>query len=192
MFFRKMQKELDKEIINGGTDESADGVIKVRVTSREQIYSSYSYSGDKLNPEFYGYIYEKAKNVSVKDELTVKIYTEEHLDADDVGRTLKSHYRQEYREAKRDVKRVSSISLVMAVLGVITLGILVMLNHVWDNFYVTTVVEIASWVFVWEAVDYFFLQRPVIKARLILIQRLYCGKTEICEGSPVEFAVGKG
>ncbi len=43
---------------------------------------------------------------------------------------------------------------------------------------VTTIVEIAAWVFIWEAVDYFFLQRPLIKAKLLLIQKISEAKIE--------------
>ena len=78
------------------------------------------------------------------------------------------------------MKRVTTISAIMALFGLLTLAVLVLLNYFWDNFYVSTIIEIAAWVFVWEAVDYFFLQRPQIRARLLLIQRIYCAKTEIC------------
>lgn len=180
MFLRKKQRQAEAEILKNGFDENSDGVIEIKIDSREQIFSAYSYSGDKLNSEFCDFVYEKAKRAPINKDLSIKIYSDSQIDAGEVGKTLKSHYSNEYREARQDMKRVTTISAIMALFGVLTLALLVLLNYFWDNFYVSTIVEIAAWVFVWEAVDYFFLQRPQIKARLLLIQRIYFAKTEVC------------
>lgn len=179
MFFSKARRETEKEILSAGSDNSGESAIDVRVTAREQVFSPYSYSGDKLNLDFCDYIYEKAKNAPHSEDLSIRIFAEEQIDASEIDRTLKSHYCSEYREANRELKRTGTISLIMTLLGVVTLAIMVLLNYFWDNFYVTTIVEIAAWVFVWEAVDYFFLQRPLIKAKLLLIQRIYRAKIEV-------------
>lgn len=176
MFLRKRQKELDKEItenvLRDHAGESA-AVINVKIDSREQIYSPYSYSGDKLSGEFCDYIYERAKRAPITDELKISIHSAEEQDAAEIETTLKKHYGGVYIESKGELRRVTTISLIMTVFGVITLAVMVLLNYLFDNFYVSTIVEIAAWVFIWEAVDYFFLQRPLIKARLLLIQRIY-------------------
>ena len=85
-----------------------------------------------------------------------------------------------YKEAKREIKRISFISLIMTLLGIIALTALLLINYFTDNLYITSIVEIAAWVFIWEAVDYFFLQRPTVKAKCILIQRIYLAEIEIC------------
>lgn len=179
MFLRKKQRETEAEILKNGVDENSDGIIEIKISSREQIFSSYSYSGDKLNAEFSDFVYGKAKRAPINEELSLKIYTDQSIKADEVEKTVKSHYSNEYRETLQDLKRVTTISLIMTLFGVLTLTVLVLLNYFWNNFYVSTIVEIAAWVFVWEAVDYFFLQRPQIKAKLLLIQRIYLAKTEI-------------
>lgn len=182
MFFSKKQREADREIMQHGTVAENDGeqgaVIKVKVQSREQLFSPYSYSGDKLNPEFCGYIFDKAKSTSLTEDLTICVHSDEEISSDEVQSTLKNHYADEYRETKKDLRRLTVISLIMTAFGIITLTVLVLLNHFWDNFYVTTIVEIAAWVFVWEAVDYFFLQRPVVKAKLLLIRKIYSANVE--------------
>lgn len=180
MFLRKKQRETEAEILSNGVDDNCDGIIEIKIDAREQIFSAYSYSGDKLNTEFCDFVYEKAKRAPLNEVLSLKIYTSQPIDADEVGKTLKSHYSNEYRETRQDMKRVTTISAIMALFGLLTLAVLVLLNYFWDNFYVSTIIEIAAWVFVWEAVDYFFLQRPQIRARLLLIQRIYCAKTEVC------------
>ncbi|MBD5637002.1 MAG: hypothetical protein HDP28_04185 [Clostridia bacterium] len=93
---------------------------------------------------------------------------------------LKSHYRAEYIETKKEAKRIVITSAIMTILGVLALTALILINYFTDNLYVTSIVEIAAWVFIWEAVDYFFLQRPVVKGKSILIQRIYTAQIIIC------------
>ncbi|MDE7208469.1 MAG: hypothetical protein K2O31_01155, partial [Clostridia bacterium] len=64
---------------------------------------------------------------------------------------------------------------------IIALTALILINHFTDNIYITSIIEIAAWVFIWEAVDFFFLQRPVVKGKCILIQRIYTAEIEICK-----------
>ena len=183
MFFSKQRRDIDKLIVgsDGGEGNDNPSVIDVKIDTKEQLYSAYSYSGDKLNGEFGEYVFEKAKGVPIKDDITIRIHSEDDIDAEEVNRALKSHYRAEYKEAKKSVSRTTLISVIMTVLGIIALTALILINRFTDNFYITSIVEIAAWVFVWEAVDYFFLQRPAEKAKCVLIQRIYMSKIEICK-----------
>ena len=187
MFFNKRIREIDKLIVDsdGAGDANANpSVIDVKIAAREQLYSAYSYSGDKLNGEFCDYVFEKAKGVPIKDDITIKIHSDDDIDADEVGRALKSHYRAEYKEAKKSVSRLTLVSVIMTLFGIIALTALFLLDRFVDNFYLTSIVEIVAWVFVWEAVDYFFLQRPTEKAKCVLIQRIYTATVEICKETP--------
>ena len=61
----------------------------------------------------------------------------------------------------------------MFILGVLTFAILVALyNRSFSNFYFEMILEIAAWVFIWEAVDGLFLQRPKIRRKNIQMQKL--------------------
>ena len=184
MFINKKRREIDKLIVGGdgaGETNGNSSVIDVKIDAKEQLYSAYSYSGDKLNSEFGDYVFEKAKDVPFKDDITIRIHSDDHIDADEASRALKSHYRAAYREAKKSVGHTTLVACIMTVLGIIALTALILLNRFTDNFYITSIVEIAAWVFVWEAVDYFFLQRPTEKTKCVLIQRIYMSKIEICE-----------
>ena len=181
MFWNKQLREADKLILDTNRKPSTDesSCINVKVDSKEQIFSAYSYSGDKLNPEFSEYIFDKAKNVPIKDTVKIKIHTTDNIDAAEVEQAIKSHCRSEYRESKKEIKRIFAISLIMTLLGIIALTALILINHFTENLYITSIVEIAAWVFIWEAVDIFFLQRPTVKAKCVLIQRIYLSETEI-------------
>lgn len=180
MFFNKKARAMDKEILKSKSIVNENSsTIELKINSSEQIFSSYSYSGDKLNPEFCDYIFNKAKFVSLGNELSIRIHTKENLDASEVEKTLKSHYSEEYKDTKTEIKRVTKISVIMTILGIIALSLFILVSKLWNNFYATTIIEIASWVFIWEAVDYFFLERPKIKAKCFIIQQIYNAKIEI-------------
>lgn len=182
MFFRKEQQQLDKEILENcksANEEEDLGVVSIKVNSKEQIYSAYSYSEDKLNQEFCDYIYDKAKKIPMPNDITIQLHSKENINKTELENTLKKHYSNEYRETKNKMKHISVIALIMTLLGVGVLAVLLLLNHFFNNFYVTTVLEIAAWVFIWEAVDFFFLQRPTLKAKCLIIQKIYSSKIEL-------------
>lgn len=182
MLWNKQRQEIDKLILNNAYDENSTddpSEINVKIYNREQLFSAYSYSGDKLNSEFSEYIFDKAKDAPIKDKIKIKIHTETDLDANEVQQSIKNHCKSEYKESKKQIKRIVLISSIMTILGIIALTALILINHFTDNLYITSIVEIAAWVFIWEAVDFFFLQRPVIKGKCILIQRIYMAEIEI-------------
>lgn len=181
MFLRKKQRQIDTQILQEkfGYENLEDSIIDVKIESKEQLYSSYSYSEDKLNTEFCDFIFEKAKMAPVNEDLTIKIHTNKIIEEETFEKNLKCHFRKEYIEAKKEIKKISTISLFMILFGIIFLAFMVLVNHFFNNFYLTTITEIASWVFIWEAVDYFFLQKPATKAKCLLIQRIYTAKIEI-------------
>lgn len=185
MFFNKQRREIDRMILGdereSGRDREDAAVIHVRIANREQLFSAYSYSGDKLNPEFSEYVFDKAKSVPVTEDVKICLHTADKIDAAEAEQALKNHYRSEYRNAKKETKRILLISLIMTLLGILALTALILINYFTDNFYVTSIVEIAAWVFIWEAVDYFFLQRPTAKGKCILIQRIYTAQITVCD-----------
>ncbi|MDE7191608.1 MAG: hypothetical protein K2O35_04010 [Clostridia bacterium] len=184
MFWNKRNKEIDKLILNNASEENSTdspSEINVKIFNKDQLFSTYSYSGDKLNSEFSEYIFDQAKDAPIKDRIKIKIHTETDLDANEVQQSLKSHCKSEYKESKKQVKRIVLISAIMTILGILALTALILINHFTDNIYITSIIEIAAWVFIWEAVDFFFLQRPVVKGKCILIQRVYTAEIEICK-----------
>ena len=181
MYLNKQKKEIDKLILGDENIYKTTNAIDVKIESKEQIFSAYSYSGDKLNTEFSEYISDKAKSVPIKEQIKIKIHTKDDIEAEDVEQSVKSHFRAEYKERKKEVNRLAVISFIMMLLGIIALTALILVEHFTDNVYVTSIAEIAAWVFVWEAVDIFFLQRATVKAKCLLIQRIYTASIEICK-----------
>ena len=184
MFWNKKLREADKLILEDDRARASErddpSVIHVRISSREQLFSTYGFSDDALNSELGEYISDKAKEAPIKDEIKIKFHTADDVTAEEAEQTVKNHFRAAYKSTKKEIGRISVISLIMTLLGIVALTALILINHFTDNLYITSIVEIAAWVFIWEAVDYFFLQRPVVKAKCVLIQRIYTATVEVC------------
>ena len=74
MFFSKEMKKADKEVAAKKEiliDSQGDAVIAVKALSKDRIFSSYDFdSNEKLNEELCDYVWEKAKYVPVKSDVS--------------------------------------------------------------------------------------------------------------------------
>ncbi|MDE7070996.1 MAG: hypothetical protein K2O86_03370 [Clostridia bacterium] len=190
MFWNKKIQEIDNLILNSNelNEKSSEdaSVINVKINGKDQLFSTYSYSEDKLNSEFSNYVFDKAKDAPIKEKIKIKIHSASDIDASEVQQSLKSHCKSAYKESKKEIKRILLVSTIMTILGILALTALILINHFTENIYITSIVEIAAWVFIWEAVDYFFLQRPVVKGKCLLIQRIYMAEIEICKDDNIK------
>ncbi len=154
--------------------------INIKVDNKEQIISKFSYDeNDKLNKELSEFILDKTKIAPLNKNIKLKFYTSSPIDNNEIKSTIQNHFKEEYLEFKHELKRANAISLIMLILGIISLSLLVLAHKFFDYYYFTTILEIASWVFVWESVDIFFLQRSRLKRQCLLIEKLYLAKVEI-------------
>ena len=154
--------------------------INIKADTKEQIISKFSYDEyDKLNKELSEFVLDKTKTMPLNKDFKLNFYVNSPIEKNEVQITLQNHFREEYMEVKHELKRANIISLIMLILGIISLTALVVAHRFFDYFYFTTILEISSWVFVWEAVDIFFLQRSKIRRQCLLFKKLYSATIEI-------------
>ena len=177
--FRKVEKELnqDKTYVVGS---DGDAIINVKADEKEQVFSSYNFeSNEKLNDELSDFIYDKAKDVPVNKDIKIKIFTDFKADEKEVQDAIKNNYKKEYINLKSEMKRNYIFSAVMFVLGIVTLTLLLLMHSWFYNVYLEIILEIATWVFIWEAVDSFFLQRAQLKRKCLTMLKLYSAEINI-------------
>lgn len=155
-------------------------IINVKVDNKEQVISKFSYDeNDKLNKELSEFILDKTKTMPLNKDIKLNFYTSSPIEKQEIKSTLYNHFNGEYLEVKHELKRANIFSLIMLVLGVLSLSVLVLAHKFFDYFYFTTILEIASWVFVWECVDSFFLKRSHIRHQCLLMKKLYSAEIEV-------------
>lgn len=183
MFSKKKMRKADREIAKSSdffVDGDENAVIKIKAIDQDQIFSLYNYdSNEKLNKDLGEFIFEKAKYVPIGMDIKIKLYTETPTDSGEVEDAIKKHFRKEYSSIKNELKRNAYVSVVMFGIGLISLSALLLLYTFFNQFYFTTMIEIATWIFIWEGVDSYFLQRTGLKREKMTFLKLYCGKIEV-------------
>ncbi|MGN1201269.1 MAG: hypothetical protein ACI4R8_03330 [Candidatus Caccovivens sp.] len=184
MFLRKKYREIDNEISKNESHNTHDELeINIKVDTNKEIFSEYDYdNNEKLKPELGEFIYDKAKFVTNQD-IKLKIYSQTNLNQKDVESAIKNHYKKEYLESKQMMRKNLVFSFAMLILGLIALTFLLIMHAFFYNEYLYIITEIATWVFIWEAVDSFFLERVSIKRKRITFLKLYSAKIEFIQST---------
>jgi hypothetical protein len=154
--------------------------INIKVDNKEQVISKFSYDeNDKLNKELSEFILDKTKTINLTKNIRLNFYTPTPIEPQEIKTTIYNHFREEYIEIKHELKRTNIFTLIMLILGILSLSFLILAHKFFDYFYFTTILEIASWVFVWECIDGFFLKRSRLRHQCLLMKRLYSADIEI-------------
>lgn len=161
--------------------------INVKAESSKEIFSEYNYETNEiLNEELEGFIVKKAETIPLKSKLRIKMFVEEKekIDEKEVEDAIKLRFKRDFEDYERKLKRNAQISFILLLIGILFLGFLVLETLFLDNFILSIILEITSWVFIWEAVDKFFFERTEIRERRHQFARLYYAEVEIV---PLEF-----
>lgn len=167
-----------------------DVAITAKVDSEAEIFSQFDFdSNEKLNDEFASYIWDKASVAPVKSEVSIKIFTTTNLKQEEVADAIHNKFKQDYLQIKAEKKSNLWFSFAMLVLGLLFLGLLFLSYSYFKNAYADAILEIVAWVFTWEAVDAFFLQRAHLRKQQLILLKLYVANVEIKKIKPKKVKV---
>lgn len=109
-----------------------------------------------MNQELAGYLVERAETIPLKSKLRVKIFTKTDVDEKEVENAYRSKFKKEFEDYDRKLKQNARFAFIMLLLGILFLGFLILEQYLIDEMVLSIILEIASWVFIWEAVDAYF------------------------------------
>lgn len=173
-------KNLKKELKNKNDNYEDIETINIKAESKAAIFSDYNYdSNEVLNSNIEEFLVEKVKNIPPKVNLRVKIFTDDCVDENEVKVAYKNKFKGDFEELEQELKRNMLFAFTMLILGVLFMGFLILEMYFLNNYILSTILEIAVWVFVWEAVDSFFLERSSIRRKRYQMARLYYAELEV-------------
>lgn len=188
MFLRKKFRDADKQITQGKdfvVDSDGDALINVKITDESQIFSSYNYdSNEKLKSDLSDFIYDKARFVPANKDIRIKVFSMDEVDETDVGPAIKNNYKKDYIEIRNDIRHNTVFSIIMLGVGLLFFALLLFMHNYFYNIYLEIIMEIATWVFIWEAVDAFFLRRLQLKRKRNILLKLYMAKIDVVNLKP--------
>ena len=173
-------KNLKKELKNKSADYDDITTINIKAEDKKAIFSEYNYdSNEILNSNLSDFIMEKERDIPLKSQIRVKIFTNDDVNEKEVEMAYRNKFKNEFQEQEQELKKNLLFALIMLVLGVLFMGFLILELYLLNDFIFSTVLEIAAWVFIWEAVDSFFLRRSEMRRIRFHLARLYYAELEI-------------
>ena len=183
MFLRKRERNRSNKIINDSkiyveNDNSVS--INIKAESEDKIFSSFNYENkESLTQELSEHIWDSVKIMPFKKDVRLNFYTKENLSKDEVRSAIRYHYGREYVDVKDQIRKTNRTALTCLLLGIFSLGLLVLFHLIFDFFLVVTITEIMAWAFVWEAIDLFFFRRAELRRKALRIQKIYFAEINI-------------
>ncbi len=142
-------------------DEEGRAVVKMTVLRDEDFLSDFSAGSiPVISSQVAEFIEERTSAFSPQEPLSLNIYS----DCIDSQEKIVYDVRH-YSENKRELVRNTFISAIMAAVGILALSVVILFYFFERHPVLTEIVDIFAWVFLWEAVDLFFLQRSILRGK---------------------------
>ncbi len=138
-------------------DEEGRAIINMVVKNDDSFLSAYSeHNTPTVSSEVAEFIESSTHYLKPNQPLTLRIHSdaidEEEMEIYRVA--IKEHYLKKYIESKREFRFNITSVLLLVLAGIIALVLSFRVQHnIWSE-----VIDIAAWVFLWEAVDIFFFK----------------------------------
>lgn len=164
-------------------DEDGNAIIAIGLNKKEEFYDPFCDKTYKmLNRDMLEFIEHSAKQQPPQDSLAIEITCEEEIsdnEKNQMSDAIKRQFAEELIENKRKLVKNLVSSLILAIVGLGVLAICLFLEYINSFEVIYRTIDIAAWVFLWEAFDVFFLRRPEKAMKYRLVNRLLNSKVSI-------------
>lgn len=168
-------------------DEYDRGIIDVGAEHYDDLFSYYDMDGKSiLDNEFIDFIEMKADSIPPHKDLTLCFHIPDANEEKrlEIEKTLKDTYIKQTHAINRKIKENNKFSLTMLIVGLALSTVyyfMNMYNSIPVLSYILNIVEICAWVFVWEAVDSYFLYKRDLEDDLLKKYRFIQSRITIKE-----------
>lgn len=161
---------------------NSDGFANIDVfMDGNEYFDPYSDpNAPELSEDFINYIEKQAYYIPVDYPLQVTLHSTEKIDADAIENKIKEHYWKELSDKEDDLKNNKIISTILFILGTVLLSayfLIAYLPATSDIF--NEILSIAGSFTIWEAIDYFILNRNAIKIQKLNTAQLALIKIKV-------------
>ena len=158
-------------------DEEGRVTVDISVSDDSDCLSPYSTANEPhISSDFADFLYHSVKHTHPNEKLHFKVKSDVISDTEKqiYPEAIKNYYTSEFIECSRDMRKNTFFSLIMTVLAALVFTVAIILEGVGVESVVLSMIDVVAWVFMWEAVDLFVLERSAIKlkrARLLSLIR---------------------
>lgn len=152
------------------TDEQGRRVIRLHINDDDYFLSQLSVQGVPCVDDDVAYLlnfYLKNMSIDGDEKLVFKI-TGNNITEEDkkvYKKAIRNYYREEFLDVQQDLKENAGRTLWFFVLGLVLLGAWYVLDMFGIPKIIPELINICSWVFIWETVDNLFMERPGLRIK---------------------------
>lgn len=176
-------KELRKYAIEKYVNK--DGIAQIKIyLNNDELYDSFSNPLDpELNPAIFDYIDKEAYYIPVEYPLEIIVVSEDkNMDIKRVEELIKKHYWKRLADLDDDLHKNKYISLSLLLFGIVLYALYFTFEVALPSRALfNEIFSVAATFLVWEAVDYWVLQRGQTKINYLNTSQLALAKVSAQE-----------
>lgn len=167
--FKEIKKELEKRRLKQNPLRDAEGrvVVDIRILNDDEFLSPYSAENHNIvSEEASSFIEHSLQAVPVEEPLHFRVHSDVITaeEQKEYTKAIHEYYEDCYVSTAFEKKRLTFMALIMALVGVAALTLMIGLDVTGNKTAIALeVIDIFAWVFLWEAVDIFFLQGALLR-----------------------------
>jgi hypothetical protein len=148
-----------------------DGRIVVDLSIRNDDYFLSPYSTGEnsvLSAEVSDFIEHSLMTIPVDESIKLRIHSDVINEEEKIeySKAIKEHYSECYKSVSYEKKRHFKLAFIMAFVAILVLTVMIGLDLSGiNNAVALEVLDIVAWVFMWEAVDIFFMKTTFIRLK---------------------------
>jgi hypothetical protein len=176
-FIAPKYRELDTHIRNDVKNklQNQDNKVKLVLTEESNLCSRFCATGTVVDEEIIEYLERAVEYIPIKYPVDILVSTA-HKGSGVIEKLRELVNKNVYSRllaANHDLKRNGLISLVLAVIGLLMLGLQAFFASRFDIPMSNEFLLIISWVFIWKAVETFFFDRQKKRLAYFKLMQLY-------------------
>lgn len=167
--FRTIKKEIDtrKKFAAHERDEEGRTVIDLRVIDDNDFLSPYSTENHNvISGEISEFIESSLYSVPHNERIHLRIHSDNITEEEqkEYTKAIHCYYEDRFKNSSFEKKKLIGVASIMTLVAVVALVFMIWLEVTERSSPVfSEIVDIFAWVFMWEAVDIFFLQCTMLR-----------------------------
>lgn len=167
---KELKRQADLKVKGRQNPRDCDGRVIINMNVREDsgFISSFSDTTKPvISDAVADFLVSRAEAVPINERLTLRVYGDciDEAEREIYKSAISEYFLESYAAGQREFIRNTIAAVVLAVLGVLVLGVMILLESIIQVAVWIEVIDIIAWVFVWEAADIWFLENRVVDLR---------------------------
>lgn len=161
-------KELNarrRELKAGYGRGAAEAVIEAKING--DALNGFAAGEEMISGEFADYLLQKSRVLPLRKDIEIVLEGEDDL-KDRVKTGVVNYFEKSFADYDRQLTSNGIVSLVFIGMAVLIFALMFTLKALTNmGEILLEIMDIAGWVFAWETVDMFFIQRKIIKIKML-------------------------